>query len=659
MADNPFEPHLQLMRKAVLTPCASKDGLRRWCRLYLHLDFPDQRIDDNSTGSPMDTLWEVYTAGVNRVPLKTDEGEDARRVMVYASRDSYKTLGASVLELLAMFHMLRNVVHTAAIEQQAGKAQEYLRNFLDCEHVDEFKVGDNKRTIAVLWFENKKTGDILTNEEWKSLGRDRHSYYRHVHYVKVLVNTAQSANSDHTAFMVVDEVDLIRFPKAYDQAKAIPSSQKDVYGRLQPPITVLTSTRKSGGGLVQREIDEARKTKTLIRHWNILDVTGKCPDTRTKRSLPVVKVVYSDESLRTYTPAEFEDLKTRDPKSASKCSPEVDAYQGCSRCSIFAACRGRLAEQDSDAGLLKDINDTIAKFDEFSIEMAVSELLCRKPGNEGAIYPRFSRETHMLDGREMYRAITGREAPQGPVSKEDLVRLLISLGATPATGYDWGTTHCFAVTTGWTFGRIMYIVDAFEIPGLDVNQCVEICDSRIKKWNPVGWPDTAYPSYIMVFRKSGYQMRSHKKDVIGGIEAVRAKMMPVGNRKPELYLLKGDEGCELLAKRLVGYKWKVDSQGNPTDIPDDKEDDLCDASRYLIQNVFKNAGKISSTSVEQERQAAAAAIEAPHQGYSEANWAAKKIQELTGTTYLEPGLTVTQAQTTKKIKRGIFTADFS
>jgi hypothetical protein len=659
VAENPFDPQLQLMRKLVLTPCSSKEGLRQWCRFYLKLDFPDQRIDADSTGSPLDSMWEVYYAGVNRIPLKTEDGEDARRVMWYASRDSYKTLGASVMELLFMLHMDRNVVHMAAIEQQAGKAQEYLRNFLDCEYVDEFKVGDNKRTIAVLWFEHKQTGNILTNDEWKVLGgrATRHDYYRHVHYVKVLVNTAQSANSDHTAAMVIDEVDLIRFPKAYDQAKAIPSTQKDVYGRLQPPITLLTSTRKSGGGLVQREIDEQRKTKTLIRHWNILDVTGHCPDTRTKRSLPVVKVHYSDDTLRTYTPEAFEDLKTSDPKAASKCA-EAEAFQGCSKCSIYAACRGRLADQKSDSGLLKDVFDTIAKFDEFSIEMAIAELLCRKPGNEGAIYARFSRETHMLDARAMWKTISGRDPPPGPVSRDALIALLFSLGATPFAGIDWGTTHCFAVVTGWVFGRIIYILDAFEIPGLDVNQCVEICDSRIKKWNPVCYPDTAYPSYIMVFRKAGYQMRTHKKDVIGGIEAVRAKMMPVGNRPPEMYLLKGDEGCEHLTKRLVGYRWKLDAKGDPTDIPEEKDDDLCDASRYLIQNVFKNSGKISTTSVEAERKVQAGSVSSALQPYTPENWATKTIQELTGVPHLEPGLTVTKARE-KRVKKGLFVADFS
>jgi hypothetical protein len=654
LAENPFDPELQTLRKLVLTPCSSKEGLRQWMRFYLKLDFPDTRIDDSSTGSPLDTFWEVYDAGVNRRPLKTETGEDARRMMVYASRDSYKTLGAAAMELLAMLHMLRNVVHTAAIEQQAGKAQEYLRNFLDNEFVDEFKVGDNKRTIAVLWFEHKETGNILTNDEWKALGGRavRHEYYRHVHYVKVIVNTAQSANSDHTAFMVVDELDLIRFPKAYDQAKLIPSTQKDVYGREQPPITLLTSTRKSGGGLVQREIDEAKKTRTLIRHWNILDVTARCPDSRNKRSLPVVKVFYSDETLRTYSEPEFEDLKTRDPKAAAKCAG-TEAFAGCATCTIFAPCRGRLAEQKSTSGLLKNVSDTIAKFDEVSAEMAQAELLCRKPGNEGAIYPHFSRETHMLSAPAMWEVVTGQSAPPG-CNKEMLVRLFQSRGATCTSGMDFGYTHCFAVPTGWVDGRRLFILDAFEIPGLEPAQCVDLCDSRIKKWDPVIWPDIAYPAYIAMFRRHRYRMRTHKKDVVGGIESVRSKLMPVGARQPELFLLKDDDGCEQLAKRIAGYKWKLDQAGNPTDVPDDKDDDLCDALRYMVQNTFQKAGKVVSTNRAADQKELRAAAMSPLQPYTPQGWMKQKITELTGVVAAQK-----LPQQQQRTRKGVFVADFS
>jgi hypothetical protein len=1052
-----MDQETQLMRKLVLTPCSTKEGLGQWLRMFIGLDFPDQKIDESSTSSPLDYLWEVYDAGVNRRPLKMDDGSDSRRAMIYASRDSFKSLAASVLELLAMIHMDRNVIHTAAIEDQAGKVTEYLRTALEREWLEDFKIGDNKRTIAVLWFENKTTGDILNNKEWKIPGSSRRDYIRHVHYVKVLVNTPQSCNcidpetlitiedgslktaesikqgelvrsldlrvtkkdrnrkivtnrvgevgriiknsmrisfegggsvvmsedhavfttsgwvraralmigdrcwrpndsfpsdsqsnivciksacdnpesallgtmlgdssmcwpkakgkkygkgpryscnhckaqidyltrkaeiltafgvsnitiddareqkklmsrvseklipmyemlygtgkktisqevldrldwealafwfmddgsgcceivgtgksrdkpmslatccfsieenqlivdvfkskfglessigtvsngkryypvirltlessrklsamvdqylspclkykfttpvemiggrcldcgrptdrftrkgfsfcsthdllingqsqwkrdtnrelkrgcnslvskieylgprelctihidtqeehlknfianslillhnSDHTSFLCVDEVDLIRFPKAYEEAKFIPSAQKDPYGRIQPPITILTSTRKSSGGLVQKEIDEGQKTKTLVRHWNILDVTQACPPERHRPDLPRETRWYSDATLMKYTDVEFQDLLTRDPKAAAKCA-SIEVSAGCSNCSILAACKGRLASQKSKAGLLKDINDTIAKFSENSVEMCLAQLLCLKPGNEGAIYPHFSRETHMLSVEDMWKEITGEEAPQG-VNKQSLVDLLQSRGADCHSGMDFGCTHCFAVVTGWKDGRRIFILDSFEIPGLELNGCIDLCDQRIKSWGPTVWPDVAYPAYIKTFTRNGYRMRNHTKDVIGGIAAVRSKIMPVGIGRPEIWLLRDDPGCEELAKRIVGYKWKLDQAGQPTEIPDKDQDDSLDALRYLIQNTFKGAGKIIIGHTEEKKPIVLMGHgDAPRM--TEKSWMTDTLKELTGVNYAPASV-----QQDKKKKKGFF-----
>lgn len=630
MADNPLDPEVQLQRKLVLTPCSSKEGLARWFRVYLGLDFPDQRIDDDSTSSPLDVFWEIYDAGVNRRPLVMDDGSESRRVLIYANRFGYKTLGASALELLAMLHMDRNCIHLAAIEQQAGKAIEYIQGFLGKEHLDEFHVGNNKRTISVMWFVHKTTGDILTWGEWKLLDRSsaRHQYVKHGHYVKVIVNTPQSSNSDHTAYLAVDELDVVRYPKAYEEAKFIPTTQRDELGRKQPPLTVITSSRKTGGGLVQKEINEAKKTNTLVRHWNALDNTGRCPKTRYRPDEPKVQVWVSDETLDRYTPEQYVDLQTRDPKAASKCAA-LEMHAGCAECRIGAACKGRLIQQKSKARLLNDVGDTISSFGENSLEMVIAQLLCRRPGNEGAIYPRFSRDTHMLSAAEMWTAITGEPAPS-TVDKQMLINLLQSRGSVCMSGMDFGFTHLFAVVTGWIEGRRMFILDAFGVPELEPAQCVDICDTRIKAWAPVLWPDTAYPAYIKMFRSAGYRVRSHKKDVVGGIEAVRSKFMPVGGRDPELFLLRGDEGCEQLAQRILGYKWKNDAAGNPIDIPDETDDDLCDALRYLVQNAFPRAGKVTLPSKEVESRIEAAAAGPATPISTPENWMRNEIAKAAG-----------------------------
>lgn len=608
---------VQLRRKALLTPCGSKDGLRRWFRMYLKLDFPDVVIDTDSTGSPLDIFWEIYHAGVTRDP------DYPRRVLVYASRDSYKTLGAAALEILALLHMHRSLVHQAAIEQQSGKAQEYLKNFLDNDDLSEFKVGDNKRTVAVCWFEEKANGDIYTLKEWEAMGGRalRGRFIRHSYYAKIIVNTAQSANSDHTAWMTVDELDLIRFPKAYKESLFIPGTQTDVYGNKQPPITLITSTRKSSGGLVQAEIDNATKTGTRVHHWNVLDVTERCPTTKHRPDLPKLPVYRSDDTLLTITPEQYKELEAVDPKKATGYAQD-EAYHGCiHNCKIFAACQGRLARQTSNAKLLKELADTTGKFAENDLDMALAQLLCRKPGRAGSVYTTLNKTRHLVTAKAMWEIMTG-DPPTGPVTKEMLVAELGRREAKVWGGMDFGFTHCFASVTGWQDGRRLFILDAFEIPGLEPNECVEICNTRIKKFGATIYPDTAYPAYIKMFRKAGFKMNTHDKDVHGGIEAVRRKLNPAGNSDPELFLLADDEGCQILYKRMDEYKWLLDSQGNPTDVPDETNDDLCDAVRYMVQNAFKNIKVTVSRGTKEP--------ETVNTGqYTEQDWMTQKIQELT------------------------------
>jgi hypothetical protein len=86
-----------------------------------------------------------------------------------------------------------------------------------------------------------------------------------------------------------------------------------------------------------------------------------------------------------------------------------------------------------------------------------------------------------------------------------------------------------------------------------------------------------------------------KKDVAGGIEAVRFALMDATQRV-RLFFLKGDDGVQLLWTRMNQYHWKLDAAGKPTSEPDEELDDECDAVRYLCQNEFSQSrGVIIST----------------------------------------------------------------
>jgi hypothetical protein len=187
----------------------------------------------------------------------------------------------------------------------------------------------------------------------------------------------------------------------------------------------------------------------------------------------------------------------------------------------------------------------------------------------------------------MAEKITG-ETFKGEITKKELLSIMKQYGVQFFAGQDYGFGHAFACITGGVYGAYMFIIDAFEIPGLEINEKIAACDDRIKDLSPAIYGDTESPSDIKTFRKHGYKMKDWVKgkgSVKEGIDCVRIKLSPFSG-EPQLYLLKDDEGCDLLAKRMSEYHWKMDTAGRVTDIPDDADDDACDALRYLIMNVF-------------------------------------------------------------------------
>jgi hypothetical protein len=49
-----------ILRRAMFIPCYNKEDLHRWIQIYLGLNLPDTIVDQESTSSPMDAIWEVY-----------------------------------------------------------------------------------------------------------------------------------------------------------------------------------------------------------------------------------------------------------------------------------------------------------------------------------------------------------------------------------------------------------------------------------------------------------------------------------------------------------------------------------------------------------------------------------------------------------------------
>lgn len=581
----------QLERKALFATCVSKEHLRLWIKRYLDVDMPDVTVcDDDVTNSPsnsnpMDLIWEIYQKALD------GRDEKFQKVLAYAARDSFKTLSASILEILCLFHLRRDVAHMAAIESQAQKAASYVGKYLKRPLLRDFVDGNNKREIRVLRYEDRE-GKVVTPAEWEAMdSMDQNVYEPITNYIKIIIATLAGANSEHVSFMVLDELDLAP-PAPVEEAKMIPAPGQV---RKELPITFMTSTRKFAFGLVQQELDKGAqdpKYNLNVRHWNLIDVTEPCLPERHLPQEGKIPIFYSEQDLNAISEA---DYKLLSPEEKDRYY-EGEGWRGClQNCSLFAVCRGRLAiKQTGNSKMLKPIPHTINVFKSVSPQHAKAQLMCWKPSSEGLIYPNFSRERHLLTASEMAEKITGERYPHH-FTKADLIQLMINRGMEFHSGMDFGYTHNWSVVTGGKDGHRLFLFDVIALPAMELMEKIEHFKSKLEFLNPMVYPDPAYPADIKSFKKWGIRCKNFVKDVLGGIESVRAKLMPGLNREPEIYLLKGDAGCDYLAQRLSQYHWKLDTNGKPTDVPDDDKDDECDALRYLCQNLFGNKTRLAAS----------------------------------------------------------------
>lgn len=583
------------LRKALFIPCETKQDLHDWLELYLGIDFPDVIVNDESTTSPMGFIWTIYNAfRCRRFNLPEQKQYEAlRRLMAYSSRDSYKTLGAAALEVAVLLHMSLSVAHMAAISTQSKKAQSYVKAFFRREYLSAFLTKQNEGMTEVVRFVHRVTGEVITEDAHDDLTvPEQDQYDRHWNYISIVICTMQGANSEHVPFFVVDEVDVVptQHKPAYEEARAIASPWENV-----DPITLYISTRKFSWALVQQELDNAPRTGLQVLHWNIIDVTRKCEPERHLPDEPKIPIYHLDPGGQQSGEALGEaDYKLLPPERQQKYRV-TQGYAGCLKnCKLFFACRGQLAtKQTGDSKLLRKITHVQGLFGEFSPGMANAQLMCNKPSEEGLIYPRLNRDLHMRTAAQMAQMLTGDPFPPS-FTKAALLGLMKQRSLKFASGMDHGYTHLFTIVTAGRDGHRAFIVDVQAVAELELDHKVALIKNTIKPLNPRIWGDPAGKTENIHIRKNaGVRVMEWEKgpdSVTGGIELARKKIFPAIG-KPEVFFLAGDPGIELLWQHLTHYHWSIDAAGQMTDVPDEENDDLPDAFRYLLMNEFPSTAK--------------------------------------------------------------------
>jgi hypothetical protein len=632
-----------LKRKAVLVPCKSKDALKNWVSLYLNLDLPNCIVDPGSNSCPMDILWLAYCKMVEGDP-------DYTRILFFAARDCFKSLLASVIELLSVLHLKRDNCHLAAIESQSRVCARYLRKYAVLSYIRDYVSQMSERRIEFTRFE--RSGETISFVEYNALNPvDKLTYTQVTNFIQVVIATMQGTNSAHSQVLLLDELDLA--PRApVEESKMIPTQCADG----KPPVVLMTSSRKFAAGLVQEEIDEAEERGTRVFHWNLLDCTRPCPPERHLPQSPMIDIYYSESNLKAISEVAWGELG-EDQKEKYK---KTTGYTGCLKnCRLFAVCRGRLVSgQKCKSPLLKTIPHVQNLFRSVDVEVAKAQLMCWKPSNYGLIYPNFDASLHVLTAAQIATKVTGDNYPAS-FSKADLIRLFKSRDAQFFAGMDHGYTHNFAVVAGAKDGNRFFVLDVISAAELELSQKIEVCTSRIKDLNPVIYADPEDPASNKTLKKH-FRMRDWSKkpgSVVGGISIVRYKLMPTMGNEPQLYFLGGDSDVETLVKDFSKYRWMLDkNSGKPTDIPSEEDDDRMDALRYVIMNVFDKSGKLMAapeTASEKRSLEAISGGGSLQQGnYSQSNWASKIIQECLQPTSTPGQDDANQSQSSKGKKGG-------
>lgn len=582
------DKELKQMSDIMFTKLNSKEELKNWILIFFGLDMPIGHIDPDSSSSPVEAMWEIYST------VKDNRGETNPGYIMLSAREGYKTLSASILEAILMIHFRITIAHLAAIQSQSAKAIQYINYFLN-KIEPLLKISGWEKTS-----ENKSKISYRTEE-----GEDV--------YIRVVVATMAGANSEHTNMLFIDEIDVISNVQAYEEAKLIPGFAKGLH-----PVTVKLSTRKFAFGLMQKDIDQAPTTGDKILNWNIIDVTERCPESRHKPGLPKQDVyVAKSLPLRTISIEEHNNLADAE-------KPNWDlmegAYAGCVGCKLLPVCRGRLAARNKNSknGLYKPVGAVINTFKKTSPDMAEAQLLCWKPSSKGLVYPRFEAtidKGNVISIDKALETLLGDEIKKGArelgvqlsvrPNENDLINVMKALKIDFYAGVDWGYTHDFVIVIFAVIpnGEI-WVVDCYSQAGLEFLDCLEVAKNYRDKWNPNRWfADQAMPSHTKSFTKNGMKCPKFQKDVMGGIEAIRSKIVDGSGRR--LFKVLNTENNKKIINSLQKHHFKLGSDGNPTLTPDDAPGvaDQADAMRYVGQNLFPVKGhqKPSMVTTEQER----------------------------------------------------------
>lgn len=548
-------------RKALLTPCKTRQELNNWIKFHLGLHLPDVTVSRYADTNPLDIIWEVY-----HICVLKQNPENIKEILCVAGRGSGKTLGMAIAELLVILHDKREVAHVGAILSQAKRCYEYQMKFLLNDKikpiVDPPKAPSDQK---ILQKANMEKSYFLIDGEQVTL--------------EVLPCTLKSVNGPHVPLVVVDEIDTV----SGEGLKAF----KDINGMLdskngKKSLRVGISTRKSRYGLMNQQIENAEKEGRTVRKWTAFEFTEGCTDDRS--GTKPIELYVNQDAMEVVNQ---EDFDKKDPKKQKEYIKSSFPGEGCATCPIAAICLGDAKKQTSTSPMLKPIDELIKKVRSEGADWALAQLMNLKPSVEGIIYKEFDEKVHVRSWNDMWFTLTGKEFP-GECSHDLFVKKCHEMKLTCYGGIDWGWSSPNTVVYFFVDKKDnIYVVRCDGMTYVSQPAWVHHIKTR---WHhmyrcQLYFPDAADQGAIDEMKKAGLPAANNVDKAINtGIQAIKKFLRVPGSPDPKIFLAK--ETCAPLIEEFQMYHFKADAAGLITDIPEEEYDHWLDALRYPITMLF-------------------------------------------------------------------------
>lgn len=556
-------PQEALLRANLLKPCETKEQLQKWIRFYLDVDLVDYTVSRFSNSNPLQACWDFYSS------VMWYSGDSPTRIMNIASRSSQKTLMLSVAITAILLHRKENILHYAGTLVQAGVLHGYVSSYFTSRHfLKDLVVGKpTQDDITVRIPKNKNEKKDVTLKIWSlSVGQ---------------------IHGQHSSIVTVDELavlDHIKRKLYLDDLNYVLDSAPDGKSGVRVEI----SSRKGAFSVVEQNIAKASEIGLVIKKWNVLDVTERCPD---ERSGVIPTKYYGSPYLGTVaTEEQYQNLPEMEKSKFS----EAHGFDKCPSCPVASNCLSDLKNQKSTSkAALRPIAKLIADYKTNSLEHWLSQALSLLPSQEGLIYSKYKPELHLKTVAGLYKIATGEE-PKTIVGIHSLIKVLKEKKYRLLSGVDHsGGTSAASILVGALAKDNSHclILESWEGMGVDIEELATVL-KRVRDMYEIEifYPDPSAVDRNKLLSKKGFRLHTNfKREISAGIEIVRSRLMSADGTI-SLYFL--DDATKPLQYEISKYHYKQSSDSSFTEDPDDEYNHHLDALRYLLQNIYGKTGQV-------------------------------------------------------------------